>query len=685
MDFIVLLLCFGVAYLLWKVKNLEERLDNVSPQKTEVVNKVMREAPKPHVTKIEEKQKETVPAKPAWEFKMGAWVYTAVGGIALLLGLGFLLRFAIENNLISPVLRVALGLALGGILAGVGYWLETRMRNFAHILLGTGLGAWYLSLYAATMTYNLIPATIGFALVCAVTIAGIALALRFNTQSLAAFAMVGGFLTPFLLDARTASPHAFFIYLLLLNAVMLAVSWYKPWRILPGLSFVGTVLSYAAWSYGYGEVAWFIPFTYLAILFLCFFGRSLLRVLKGKLDPADYTLLCSNPIFFFAILSDLHPANIEGRYWAAGLAIAFALIHFAVAAWRERVAFIGIGSLFLAMAAPLYFNDSRWFLLAWTFEALILGIVADKLKSRGLDLLSHALFGFAAVGLIDALGTAAGNMPWINLRMFLFAIAIGAFLVMVWYDERKRMNEHQAKRPWLSSAHLIVTYALILVAVTSEIAVFYQPDESLWISTACVVLGSFALMGGLWVGSFALRIAGTATIGIAGLIAIVIALTSNAEHILFSPRVLALLICAAVVGTVRIYLRSADNGLSKDESGFLKPATWLVANSFLLFLASMEAVNAARILGGTSQTGQVALSVTWLIYGIILVIYGIVGKSILSRGSAVALFALVIAKVVLIDTAELDNFARFVTFISLGGVLMISGFLYNKFKTRIEG
>jgi hypothetical protein len=276
-------------------------------------------------------------------------------------------------------------------------------------------------------------------------------------------------------------------------------------------------------------------------------------------------------------------------------------------------------------------------------------------------------------------------MPWINLRMFLFAVAIGAFLVMVWYDERKRMNEHQAKRPWLSSAHLIVTYALILVAVTSEIAVFYQPDESLWISTACVALGSFALMGGLWIGSFALRIAGTATIGIAGLIAIVIALTSNAEHILFSPRVLALLICAAVVGTVRIYLRSADNGLSKDESGFLKPATWLVANSFLLFLVSMEAVNAVEILGGTSQTGQVALSVTWLIYGIILVIYGIIGKSILSRGSAVALFALVIAKVVLIDTAELDNFARFVTFISLGGVLMISGFLYNKFKTRIEG
>ncbi|MCE9585775.1 DUF2339 domain-containing protein [Candidatus Uhrbacteria bacterium] len=685
MDFIILLLGIGFAYLLWSLKKLEERIDKLSPKTHVPATKPIYEAPSASAITHHETPSEAPADRPALEFKMGAWVYTAVGGIALLLGLGFLLRFAIENNLISPALRVALGLVLGGILAGIGYWLEARMRNFAHILLGTGLGAWYLSLYAATMVYNLVPVTVGFVLVCGVTVAGIALALRFNTQSLAVFAMVGGFLTPFLLDAPAASPHAFFIYLILLNAVMLALSWFKPWRILPGLSFVGTILSYSAWYYGNGDVTWSIPFTYLAILFLGFFGRSLLRILKGKLDPADYTLLCSNPIFFFAALSGLHPENIEGRYWAAGLAVAFALLHLTVAMWRERVAFIGIGSLFLAIAAPLYFKDNRWFLLAWTFEALVLGIVADKLKSRGLDLLSHLLFGFAAVGIIDALGTAAGNMPWINLRMFLLVLAIAAFTVMAWYDEHKRMNEHHAKRPWLSTAHLLVTYALILIAITSEISAFYQPDQTLWMATASVVLGSLAIMGGLWIGSFALRVTGITTIGIAGLIAIIDALTSSPEQIFFSPRVLALLVCAAVVGTVRVYLRSADNGLGKDESDFLKPATWLAANTFLIFLVSMEAVNGVKILGGTSQTGQVALSVAWLVYGIALVIYGILGKSILSRGTALALFGIVIAKILLIDTAELDNFARFVTFISLGGVLLVSGFLYNKFKARIEG
>ena len=688
MEFIILLLCIGFAYLLWNIKALEGRLDALSPKKTVPSPKPIYETQEPVVLShqqevTEEVTKETV-EKPAWEFKMGAWAYTAVGGIALLLGLGFLLRFAIENNLISPALRIALGLVLGAILAGLGYWLEARMRNFAHILLGTGLGAWYISLYAMTMIYNLVPTSIGFVMVCGVTIAGIALALRFNTQSLAVFAMVGGFLTPFLLGSSDTSPHAFFIYLLLLNAVMFVVSWYKPWRVLPGLSFIGTYIAYGVWAYGNAEIVWYIPFTYLAILFLTFFGRSILRVFKNKLDDADYTLLCANPLFFFACMSSLHPANIETRVWAAGLAVAFALLHLVVAIGRERIAFIGIGSMFLAIAAPLYFEQSRWFLLAWTFEALILGIIADKLKSRLLDLLSHTLFGLAAVGLIRFLGTAGGSMAWFNARILVLALAIVAFIIMAWYDQHKRMNEHQAKRPPLSSAHLIVTYILILITITSEIAVFYQPNQLLWMATSSVILGSLAIMAGLWIGSFSLRVTGIATIGISGLIVIVEALTVRPEQIFFSPRVLALLICAAVVGAVRVYLRSADNGLSKDESAFLKPATWLASNIFLIFLVSMEAVNGARILGGTSQTRQVALSVAWLVYGIALVIYGIIGKSILSRGAAVALFALAIGKIVLIDTAELDNFARFVTFISLGGVLMVSGFLYNRFKSRIE-
>lgn len=688
MDFIILLLGAGFVYLLYRIQKLETRLDAIDKPRTAETGKPLAKAKTvetPPPTVKQTKENSPVSRESKWELKMGAWVYTAIGSIALLLGLGFLLRFAIENNLISPAVRILLGVSLGAVLIGLGYWLETRMRQFAHILIGTGLGAWYLSLYAGSAVYGLVPDTIGFLLLCTVTCSGILLALRLNTQSLAAFALVGGFLTPFLLGSEQASPHAFFIYLIALNGVTLALAWFKPWRILPGLSFVGTVLTSSIWLAATGgNIHWSIPFAYFSILLVIFLARTITRILKGKLDSADYILACTNPIFFFAMMAGLHPESIEGRYWAAGIALLIALVHLALAAWRERVLFIGLGSMFLALAAPLYVEQSKWFLLAWTMEALTLGILADKLKSKKLDLLSHALFGIAAVGLINALGTAAGRMPWLNQRMLLWVIAIGAYTIMAWYDERKRMHEPGAKRTWLSTAHLVVTYALTLVAVLSEISVFYQPDQDLWMSTAAVVLGSLAVMGGLWIGSFAMRLSGVITIAFAGLTVIIDAAGRNPDQILQSPRVLALLICASIVGAIRVYLRTADSGLGKDEASFLKPAAWLTANAFLLTLVSAETLDGIRIYGGTSDHAQVALSIAWLVYGIALVVYGIVRKSKISRGTALAIFLLVIAKVLMIDTAELDNFARFITFISLGGVLMISGFLYNRFKARIE-
>jgi uncharacterized membrane protein len=683
MEFLIFLLCIGFGYVLWSVKKLEERVDALSPKEMKPVEPVSKKSMIQAQAKPTSQAAKTLsPEKSAWEFKMGAWVYTAVGGIALLLGLGFLLRFAIENNLISPEIRVALGLALGAALIATGYWLEKRMRQFAHILIGTGLGALYLSIYAATMVYGLLPLIVGFIFFSTVTAISVILALKLETQSLAVFGMVGGYLTPFLLGPRDASTHAFFLYLLVLNGVMLAISWYKPWRILPGLSFVGTILSFFAWTLTNQQEAWFIPFTYLGLLFVEFLTRSIFRIAKGKLDQADYLLLCSNPIFFFSMMSAYQPENIESRLWAAFLALCFAIIHISLAFWRERVAFIGIGSIFLAITAPLYFKEHRWYVLAWSYEALVLGVLSKKLKSTLLEIVSHILFGLVAIILLTALSTASGSMAWLNQRILVFALAIGAFAGMAWYTEQNRKQDE--KRTSLASAHHVLTFLLILIAVISEIDIFYQPNQSLWMGVAAVILGGLAIMTGTQIKSFALRVVGEITIGLSAITVIVEAISLETDSILLSPRSLALLICTAIIATVNVYLNNTKHGIEKNELDFLKPATWLIANSFLFFLVSLEALNATRIWGGTDQTQQVVLSVSWLVYGILLVAYGILQKSKLARGTAVALFGLVTAKVVLIDTAELDNFARFITFISLGGVLMVSGFLYNHFKARIE-
>ncbi len=73
-----------------------------------------------------------------------------------------------------------------------------------------------------------------------------------------------------------------------------------------------------------------------------------------------------------------------------------------------------------------------------------------------------------------------------------------------------------------------------------------------------------------------------------------------------------------------------------------------------------------------------------MLYAIIVMIVGIVRRSASSRRFALALFGVVVAKVFLYDTANLDNdFYRFISYISLGIILVLAGYLYYRFRDRI--
>ena len=54
------------------------------------------------------------------EFKFGSKILTGIGVVAVVLGAGFFLKFAFENNLITETMRIVLGILLGVILLGVG-------------------------------------------------------------------------------------------------------------------------------------------------------------------------------------------------------------------------------------------------------------------------------------------------------------------------------------------------------------------------------------------------------------------------------------------------------------------------------------------------------------------------------------------------------------------------------------
>src|SRR5579864_1833924 len=103
------------------------------------------------------------------ESRIGSHWLNRIGIAAMLIGISYFLKFAFDNNWIGPAGRVTIGLIAG---IAMVVWSE-RFRGhgykaFSYSLKAVGIGALYLSLWAAFQVYNLIPSGVAFAMMLAV-------------------------------------------------------------------------------------------------------------------------------------------------------------------------------------------------------------------------------------------------------------------------------------------------------------------------------------------------------------------------------------------------------------------------------------------------------------------------------------------------------------------------------------
>ncbi|MGC2237911.1 MAG: DUF2339 domain-containing protein [Pyrinomonadaceae bacterium] len=102
----------------------------------------------------------------------------------------------------------------------------------------------------------------------------------------------------------------------------------------------------------------------------------------------------------------------------------------------------------------------------------------------------------------------------------------------------------------------------------------------------------------------------------------------------------------------------------------------------LWLILSSELINLMDILG-YKDSYKLGLSILWGIYALVLIILGIYQNNKHLRVGAIALFGFTLAKLFFYDIAELDTISKTIVFVSLGILLLIVSFLYNKYKHLI--
>ena len=108
----------------------------------------------------------------------------------------------------------------------------------------------------------------------------------------------------------------------------------------------------------------------------------------------------------------------------------------------------------------------------------------------------------------------------------------------------------------------------------------------------------------------------------------------------------------------------------------------LLLHLAVLWVASSEWIHWMDI-ADPGQSYKLGLSILWGVYALLLIVLGIWRRKGYLRISAIALFGVTLLKLFLYDIAHLSTIGKTIIFVSLGVLLLVISFLYNKYKNTI--
>ena len=162
---------------------------------------------------------------------VGQRVFLGIGVVALLLAAGYLLKLSFDRNWISPLMRCVGGVAAGIAVGALGWRLEPKYRTYGAALIGAGAGIIYLSIWAASRLYGVLPSAPGIVGLAMVSVALAMIAYAINVEALGVTAALGAFFAPVLLGQNRNNADLLLLYLASMAAGLGLVSARRGWRL----------------------------------------------------------------------------------------------------------------------------------------------------------------------------------------------------------------------------------------------------------------------------------------------------------------------------------------------------------------------------------------------------------------------------------------------------------------------
>ncbi|MDR3095357.1 MAG: DUF2339 domain-containing protein [Bacteroidales bacterium] len=672
-------------------------------------------------------------SKSNFEKFVGENLLNKIGIVITVLGVAIGAKYAIDHELITPLTRIVLGYLFGAGLLGVAFKLKQKYEGFSAALLSGSMAILYIITYCAYDFYALMPQGIAFALMVVFTTFTILAAIQYNRQVIAHIGLVGAYAVPFLLSRGDGNVVALFSYIAIINTGIMAVSFKKYWKSLYYVAFPLTWLIYAIWyatKYSYNEAAFTIALTFAGIFFATFYAVFLCYKLLNhqKYNAGDILLLLANAFIFFGFGYATFNKTATGEQLLGFFTLFNALIHFAagVILFRQKLVdkqlfylIVGLVLVFITIAIPVQLEGS-WVTLLWAGEAALLCWIGRTQKVPLYEQLSLPLMLLAFFSIIHDWRSVDYDLltPFFNVQFLSGLIFAGAFALIAClrtsqkYPTNLNPQKIWAKTLGITAVSILLTslYFTFYIEIYEHFehlrqAVLANMDDEMkpWrdndniryrrsVGLICYSLLFFAALTVINRWKTRNKVLANVMLGLnvatvfvfltAGLYRLSLLrenyLGNYGESTAFNPviRYIAILFAGGMLAVVYRQIRD-----SEFITKALHVPTMLFLHLAILWIASSELLNWLDIAGFEGdQSYKLGLSILWGVYSLWLIVLGILKRLKYLRIGAISFFGLTLVKLFFYDIAHLDTVAKMVVLVSLGILLLIISFLYNKYK-----
>lgn len=673
---------------------------------------------------------------------IGENLINKVGILITVIGVVIGAKYSIENNLISPLTRIILGYLVGLALLGFGFKLKVKYESYSAVLVSGAIAILYFITFAAYDFYALFPQVIAFGIMLLCTVFGVVAALNYNRQVIAHIGLVGAYAVPFLLSNNTGNALVLFTYMAIINIGILVISLKKYWKALYYVSFIFTWLIYGGWSiFSRNNTDFNLAFSFLLIFFLIFYITFLaFKILKAEqFKTGDIVLIFFNSFIFYGLGIYLLYSIDQGASFLGLFTLANAVIHFLVTLYIYRKKLVdknlfyltsGFVLTFITIAIPVQL-DGNWVTLIWVSKAALLFWIGRTKKVSFYEHLSYIMIALATFSLIIDWSETYLNVinfneeinatPFLNTTLLTSLLCAFSFGFMSWLQ----LTYNIKKKTIVSKIMLLGLPTLFIVTLYLS---FYLEIDYFWnrayemskmqltgdndnifpeynynlvdLGTISKLVYSLLFTSLLClVNAFKLKNRILGIVSLCAALLFTITFLTNGLFTLSELRENYLnqdLVELYNIGNFNLYFRYIGIGffafllysihtLAKQDFMKLnfKIPFEILKHIAIIWVVSSELLNWMD-LAGSQQSYKLGLSILWGLYALLLIALGIWKNKKYLRIGAIVLFSFTLIKLFFYDISSLTTISKTIVFVSLGILLLIISFLYNKYKHIIS-